>query len=173
MLPSFSQESEKKKFSIWEYTNSNTTFNINSNHDGRFSNEGESRIQKGLSLEINSIYGIFLFQYVSISGGLGVDFNLNRTYWALPFIGDFRVYTKPYGEDGSLYGFLQFGKNIEIKDVFRDGRLVKIGAGIVIDDSVISDYIVELYAKYKETHFDGNSQLYNISSVGFSVGYKF
>lgn len=168
---SYAQDGDKT--SLWNYTLSNTSLHVNSNYDSRFSNEGESSVQKGLSFEINSLYGVFLLKYISLSGGIGVDFNINRTYWALPALADLRVYTKRFGQDGSLYGLLQFGKNIEIKKVFREGRIVKIGAGIVIDNDINSDLIVELYAKYKETFFPESTQLYNISAVGFSIGYKY
>src|SRR5690554_6116146 len=96
-LQSFAQQSDGNE-SWWnENYTSTTTISINGNYDSRFGNESESRIQKGLAVEVTTLHGIFLFDYLSVSAGLGVDWNIDKTFWSIPVIGDFRLYFYEYG----------------------------------------------------------------------------
>ena len=66
-LKSFGQQSNKNE-SWWnENYTSTTTIAINGNYDSRFGNESESKIQKGLAVELTTLHGIFLFEYISLS----------------------------------------------------------------------------------------------------------
>ncbi|OAB79578.1 hypothetical protein ULVI_02160 [Cochleicola gelatinilyticus] len=168
----FSQDSERSNFFKENYT-STTTLGIVGNYDGRFSNEGESKIQKGLAVEVNTLHGLFFFNYVSVSVGLGIDWNIDRTFWTLPVLADLRVYFNEHGNDNSPFVFLQMGKNIQINNVFKEGRPVKLGVGITLEESERLQYILEMHKKFKEVVFIGERGFYNVTGFGVSFGIKF
>lgn len=172
-LKSFAQQSDGDE-SWWnENYTSTTTIGINGNYDSRFGNESESKIQKGLAVEMTTLHGIFLFDYVSLSAGLGIDWNINRTFWSMPIVGDFRLYFYEYGYDNSPFVFLQMGKNLKIGDAFVEGRPVKIGAGITLGEDEKAQYVLEIFKKFKEAVFADEKGYYEVTSFGASFGIKF
>lgn len=171
-LSVFSQPSKSENWWAENYT-SVTTIGINGNYDSRFGNEGESKIQKGLAIEMTTLHGIFLFDYISLSAGLGIDWNINRTFWSMPVVGDFRLYFYEYGYDNSPFVFLQMGKNLKIGEVFVEGRPVKLGAGITLGENENRQYVLEIFKKFKEAVFMDENGYYEVTSFGVSFGIKF
>jgi len=171
-LQSFAQQSKGNESWWTENYTSTTTISINGNYDSRFGNESESRIQKGLAFEVTTLHGIFLFDYLSVSAGLGVDWNIDKTFWSIPVIGDFRLYFYEYGYD-SPFAFLQMGKNLKIGEVFTEGRSVKIGLGVTWTNNQETQYVFEFFKKFKEAVFIDEEQNYGVKGFGVSLGIKF
>lgn len=172
-LTSFSQQSKDDESWLAENYVSINTICINGNYDSRFGNEGEDKIQKGLAVEMTTLHGIFLFDYLSLSAGLGVDWNINRTFWSMPIVGDFRLYFYEHGYDNSPFVFLQMGKNLKIGEVFVEGRPVKIGAGMTLGEDEKVQYVLEIFKKFKEAVFKEEKGYYEVTSFGISFGVKF
>ncbi|AFL80511.1 hypothetical protein Aeqsu_1010 [Aequorivita sublithincola DSM 14238] len=170
---SFSQTSRDNDSWWSDNYNSVTTMGINGNYDSRFGNDSEDKIQKGVAVEMTTLHGIFLFDYLSLSAGLGIDWNSNRTFWSMPILGDLRIYFHEHGFDNSPFVFLQMGKNVKIGDVFVEGRPVKIGAGITLGEDENLQYVLEIFKKFKEAVFVGETGYYEVTSFGASFGIKF
>ncbi len=173
-LNSFAQEEKRNFFTYLDerYTSVHT-IGINANYSSKFSNEGDEAMQKGFAFETSSLHGFYVLKYFSLSTGLGLDFNVNKTFWSLPVLFDFRWYLYEFGMDNSPYFLLQMGKNIKIGDVFVEGRPVKLGLGVIFDSFGDTSYVIEIYKKSKEATFDYNIQTYDIEAIGVSLGIKF
>lgn len=172
-LTSFSQEFEDKQSWLEENYATITAIEITGNYDSRFGNEAETNTQKGLAIGINSLHGVFLFEYISLSVGLGVDLNVNRTFWSIPILGDLRIYFNEHGSDNSPFVFLQMGKNIRIGNVFVEGRPVKIGTGMTLNEDEKVQYVLEIFKKFKEASFIDEKGYYEVTGFGASFGIKF
>ncbi len=122
---------------------------------------------------MTTLHGLFLFDYISLSTGLGIDWNVNRTFWSMPVVGDLRIYFNEHGFDNSPFVFLQMGKNLNIGDVFVEGRPVKIGAGITLGEDEEVQYVLEIFKKFKEAVFVDEKGYYEVTSFGASFGIKF
>lgn len=171
----YSQDKERK-FKI-EYLNM-TSLSVTKNTESYFSDfsSSESRdTNKGFGLDINTIHGAKFFGVVALSAGMGVDWNINKTFLSTPIIFDLRLFTREVNKN-CLYGYLQTGKNIKWTDSFDgNGTSSKLGLGIIVSDEDDITYFVDIYKKSKQIEIADslNKGFYNISGFGISIGVVF
>ncbi|GEM55945.1 hypothetical protein FB1_21660 [Flavobacterium branchiophilum NBRC 15030 = ATCC 35035] len=173
----FCQAQQKtKKFTV-EYLNM-SAISITKNTEGYFSNYGfnESRsITNGFDVGISTLHGAKLFGYVSVMAGIGVDWNINKTFLATPFIVDLRLFSSKRTEN-SGFVYLQTGHNIKWNDTFNgDGVTAKMGIGGIFQYDGNTAYYIELYKKSRHIHLDElqNRGFYKTLGYGVSIGVIF
>lgn len=173
-LLSYSQI-DKKKFKI-DYVNM-TSISITKNTESYFSNFSKDSIKTfdGIGFDINTIHGVKFFNHISLSAGISIDWNINKTFLSTPFIVDLRLFSSKKS-DNSLFVYLQTGKNIKWSNSSNaNGTTSKLGVGAIFDFDDNISYYFDIYKKskqidlYKYKDF-GN---YNISGFGISLGIIF
>lgn len=169
----FSQNDDKRH--VIEYANM-SSLSISSNYENYYSKTyEEKRNGTSVGFDINTIHGIKFFERVSISAGISLDWNINKTFLSTPYIIDLRIFSSRSNQDG-LFAYIQTGKNIKWSDSFNgNGGTAKLGVGVIVNRSENSCFYVELFKKSKniETEdFDENGY-YNVNSFGISLGLTF
>jgi len=167
----FSQpdNSKKKKHKII-YTNTND-FEFYFNRESNFSN-GKVFQYKGFGIEINSFHGVFVTRNLSISIGLGITFNINESFKALPIVAQLKYHFYNYNKEGPFI-LLNTGTNINVGS-FTKGQSSKLGFGYVLESDKAYSFVVGAFAKSKtyllnkQTNFN-----YQTESFGLSVGIQF
>ena len=170
----YSQDN-KKRFRI-EYINM-SSLSITKNTESYFSNFSKDSIKTfdGIGLDINTIHGAKFFGHVSISAGLSIDWNINKSFLSTPIIFDLRVFSSK-NSDNSLFAYLQTGQNIKWSNSFNgNGTSSKIGVGAIFNYDEDISYFFDIYKKSKQIDLvnfkeKGN---YNISGFGISLGVIF
>ncbi|GEM55943.1 hypothetical protein FB1_21640 [Flavobacterium branchiophilum NBRC 15030 = ATCC 35035] len=172
-----SQAQQKtKKFTV-EYLNM-SAISITKNTEGYFSNYGfnESRsITNGFDVGISTLHGAKLFGYVSVMAGIGVDWNINKTFLATPFIVDLRLFSSKRTEN-SGFVYLQTGHNIKWNDTFNgDGGTTKGGIGGIFQYDGNTAYYIEVFKKTRSIFLNGlqNRGFYETLGYGVSIGVIF
>lgn len=170
----YSQD-KKKRFKI-EYLNM-SSLSITKNTESYFSNFSKDSIKTldGIGFDINTIHGAKFFGHVAISAGLGIDWNINKTFLSTPLIFDLRVFSSK-NSDNSLFAYLQTGQNIKWSNSFNgNGTSSKIGVGAILNYDEDISYFFDIYKKSKQidlVNFKDNGN-YNISGFGISLGVIF
>jgi len=168
--------SQNKKSKI-EYINM-TSLSITKNTESYFSNFSNTdgkQTNKGFSFDINTIHGLKFFNHIALSGGIALDWNINKTFLSTPFIVDLRAFVSSNPKNGP-FCYLQTGKNIKWSDSFNgNGTSSKLGIGIFFDYDENIAYYLDIYKKSKEIDLQNNSNTgdYNISGYGISLGIQF
>jgi hypothetical protein len=169
----FSQNQDKRH--VIEYANM-SSFSISNNYENYYSRTYEEK-KNGTSVgfDLNTIHGIKFFEIVSISAGICLDWNINKTFLSTPYIIDFRIFSSRSNQDG-FFAYFQTGQNIKWSNSF-DGKGVtaKGGVGVIVNRSEHSCFYVELFKKSKniQTEDFGENGYYNVNSYGISLGLTF
>lgn len=163
---------QSKKFRI-DYVNM-TSFSIAKNAESYFLQDS-IRATNGLGFDINTIHGAKFFGHVAISGGISIDWNINKTFLSTPYIVDVRVFSSK-DADNSLFAYLQTGKNIKWSSSFDgNGTTSKLGVGAIFKYDTDISLFVDLFKKSKVIELEdmrdrGN---YHANGFGISVGVIF
>lgn len=132
----FSQDVVSSRHKI-VYTNTNN-LEIFVNKKSGFSNEGAAP-NKGFGIEVNSFHGAYLFSRVSLAIGVGIAFNINDEFKALPIVGQIKLHLHPYDE--GFFVLLNTGANLQIGS-FTSGRSSKLGLGYLVDGEGEYQYVI-------------------------------
>lgn len=169
----FSQNQDKRH--IIEYANM-SSLSINNNHENYYSRiYEEKRNGTSVGFDINTIHGIKFFELVSISAGISLDWNINKTFISTPYCIDLRIFSSRSNQNG-LFAYFQTGQNIKWSDSFNGkGVTAKGGVGVIVNRSENSCFYVELFKKSKNIKTEDFDQkgYYNVNSFGISLGLTF
>ncbi|HAH54907.1 MAG TPA: hypothetical protein DCM02_06395 [Flavobacterium sp.] len=169
----FSQNQNKVR--VIEYINM-SSLSIYNNYENYYSKTVAKR-ENGASVgfDINTIHGIKFFERVSISAGMSLDWNINKTFLSTPYIIDLRIFTSRSNQNG-FFGYIQTGKNIKWTDSFNgNGVTAKAGVGVIVNRYDNNCFYIELFRKTKEIETEDFKQngYYNLNSYGMSIGLTF
>ncbi|WP_366185172.1 hypothetical protein [Flavobacterium ovatum] len=168
-----SQNRDKRH--VTEYLNM-TSFSISKNFENYyFKTDKDKSNGNSFGFDLNTIHGIKFFERMSVSAGLSLDWNINRTFLSTPYIIDFRVFSNRSMEDG-FFAYLQTGKNIKWSSSFdENGGTSKLGIGIIVRQSDKSSIYLDLFKKSKQIETDEfeNKGTYRINGFGLSMGVIF
>lgn len=158
-----------------EYVNM-SSLSINNNYENYYSRAYKER-QNGTSVgfDLNTIHGIKFFERISLSAGISLDWNSNKTFLSTPYIIDLRIYSSRSNQNG-LFAYFQTGKNIKWSNSFDgNGTTAKLGVGIIINRTENSCFYIDIFKKSKEIETEDFKQkgYYNLNSYGMSVGLTF
>jgi hypothetical protein len=154
-----------------------SSLSITKNTESYFSNFSKDSIKTfdGIGFDINSIHGVKFFGHVSISAGLSIDWNINKTFLSTPLILDLRIFSSK-NSDNSLFAYLQTGQNIKWSNSFNgNGTTSKLGVGAIFSYDENISYFFDIYKKSKQidlVNFKDKGN-YNISGIGISLGIIF
>jgi hypothetical protein len=171
----YSQKYNKRD--VIEYANM-SSISITNNTENYFSNYGANEEKNnGISVgfDINTIQGVKFFELVSISAGISVDWNINKTFLSTPCFIDLRLFSNRNNQDG-LFLYIQTGKNIKWSNSFDgNGVTAKLGIGVVIKNSEKTSFYVDVFHKSKqiETEEFNEKSYYNVNGYGISLGLSF
>lgn len=171
----FIQSQNQDKRNIIEYVNM-SSLSIYNNEENYYSKTDAKR-ENGASVgfDFNTIHGIKFFERISISTGISLDWNSNKTFLSTPYIIDLRIFSSRSNQNG-FFAYFQTGKNIKWSDSFNgSGVTVKGGLGVIVNRTENNCFYVELFKKSKEiiiTEFKEKG-FYNLISYGFSIGLTF
>lgn len=177
LLSSVGMAQQKKKKITLEYLNM-SSISVTKNTEGYFSTYGideERSITNGFDVGMSSLHGVKLFGYVSVMAGMGIDWNINKTFLATPFIVDIRLFSSKRTEN-SGFVYLQSGHNIKWNDAFDgDGVTGKMGIGGIFQHDDNTSYYIEVFKKSRSIHLKGteNRGFYNTLGFGLAVGVIF
>jgi hypothetical protein len=177
IFPIFVYSQKKDKRHIIEYLNM-SSISIGNNSENYFSDYGlndEKKNGTSVSFEINTIQGVKLFEIVSVSTGISLDWNINKTFLSTPYILDLRVFSSRSNQNG-LFAYIQTGKNIKWSDSFNgNGVTAKFGIGVLIKENKSTSLYFDLFNKSKEIQTEEFEKrgYYNINSYGISFGMIF
>lgn len=165
-------QNNKKKFKI-EYVNM-SSLSITKNTESYFLNYSKDSIKtsNGVGFDLNTIHGVKIFNHVSISAGISIDWNINKTFLSTPFIIDLRLFLSK-NTDNSLFAYLQTGQNIKWSDSFNgNGTTSKLGIGAIFDYDKNISYYFDIYKKSKQIALVDYKEngYYSISGFGISLG---
>lgn len=168
-------QDNKKKFRI-EYINM-TSLSITKNTESYFSNYSKDSIKTfdGLGFDLNTIHGVKFFGHVSLSVGISLDWNVNKSFVSTPVIYDFRVFSSKT-TNNSLFAYLQTGQNIKWSNNFNgNGTSSKLGLGAIFSYNENISYYFDIYKKSKQIELENYKEKgnYNISGYGISLGVIF
>lgn len=168
-----SQNQDKRH--VIEYANM-SSLSIANNYENYYSRTyKEKKNGTSIGFDINTIHGIKFFERVSVSGGISLDWNINKTFISTPYIIDLRVFSSRSNQDG-FFAYLQTGKNIKWSNSFDgNGTTAKLGVGIIIKQNENSCFTIELFKKSKqiETQEFQEKGYYNVNGFGISLGLTF
>lgn len=169
----FSQEKNKKKI---EYINM-SSFSILKNSESYYTNYSKDSLRtiNGMGVDINTIHGVKLFGHISLSIGMSLDWNINKTFLSTPILYDVRFFSSK-NLDNCFFAFLQTGQNIKWSSSFNgNGTTSKLGVGVIFKDSDSISYFVNIFKKSKQIelmNFKENGY-YNSNGFGLSLGIIF
>ncbi len=169
----FSQNQDKRH--VIEYANM-SSLSINNNYENYYSKAyDEKKNGTSVGFDINTIHGIKFFEFVSISAGISLDWNINKTFLSTPYIIDLRIFSSRSNQNG-LFAYIQTGQNIKWSDSFNgNGVTAKLGVGVIVNRTENSCFYVELFKKSKqiETEEFEEKGYYNVNGFGISLGLTF
>jgi len=154
-----------------------SSLSIAINNDNYFNDysKNEENPSNGLSFGINTIHGVKFFEIVSVSAGIAIDWNINKTFVSTPYIVDFRLFSSRHNETG-LFVYIQTGNNIKWSDSFAgNGVSAKLGIGFILANNDKTLYYLDVFKKslqIETSEFDKNGY-YNANGFGFSLGIIF
>ncbi len=168
-------QDNERKFTI-EYLNM-SSLSITKNTESYFTNYSKDSIKTfdGLAFDLNTIHGAKFFRHVSVSVGLCLDWNINKSFLSAPIIFDLRVFSSK-NTNNSLFAYLQTGQNIKWSNNFNgNGTTSKLGLGAIFSYNENISYYFDIFKKSKQIDLEnykykGN---YNISGYGISLGVIF
>jgi hypothetical protein len=160
---------------VIEYANM-SSLSINNNYENYYSKAyDEKKNGTSVGFDINTIHGVKFFELVSISAGISLDWNINKTFFSTPYIIDFRIFSSRSNQDG-FFAYLQTGKNIKWSSSFDgNGGTAKLGVGVIVNRTENSCFYIDLFKKSKdiETEDFHEKGYYNVNSYGISLGLTF
>lgn len=169
----FSQNQDKRH-SV-EYANM-SSLSINNNYENYyFRTYKEKKNGTSVGFDINTIHGLKFFERVSLSAGISLDWNINKTFLSTPYIIDLRIFSSRSNQDG-FFAYLQTGKNIKWSDSFDgNGGTTKGGVGVIVNRTENSCFYVELFKKSKQIKTEEFEEkgYYNVNGFGISLGLTF
>ncbi|WP_202701828.1 hypothetical protein [Flavobacterium sp. UGB4466] len=168
----FGQEQKKKL----QYINM-SSFSQAKNTESYFNKytKNNSRESNGGSLEINTIQGVKFFEVFSISVGISVDWNIDKTFLSTPLIIDLRIFSSKNNKPG-FFTYIQTGQNIKWSDSFAgNGVTAKLGAGYIFTENNKASFYFDLFKKSKQikTSEFQNNGYYTLTGFGISLGIIF
>lgn len=167
-------QNDDKRHSI-EYANM-SSLSINNNYENYyFRTDTEKKNGTSVGFDINTIHGIKFFEIVSISGGISLDWNINKTFLSTPYIIDLRIFSSRSNQDG-FFAYIQTGKNIKWSNSFNgNGTTAKLGVGIIIKQNENSCLYIDIFKKSKEIETEEFEEkgYYKINGFGISLGLTF
>lgn len=168
-----SQNDDKRH--IIEYANI-SSLSINNNYENYyFRTNTEKKNGTSVGFDINTIHGIKFFERVSVSAGIGLDWNINKTFLSTPYIIDLRIFSSRSNQDG-FFAYIQAGKNIKWSNSFDgNGTTAKLGIGIIVKQNENTCFTIELFKKSKEieTQEFKEKGYYKANGFGISLGLAF
>lgn len=160
---------------IIEYANM-SSISIANNYENYYSRTYDERKNgTSVSFDINTIHGAKFFEIVSISTGISLDWNTNKTLLSTPYIINFRVFSNRSNQNG-FFAYIQTGKNIKWSSSFDgNGITAKLGIGMIINRTQNSCLYIDLFKKSKqiETEEFKENGYYNVNGYGISLGLTF
>lgn len=177
VFPILVHSQKKNKRHIIEYLNM-SSLSIGNNSENYFSGYGSNDKRKNgtsLSFDINTIHGVKFFERVSVSAGISLDWNINKTFLSTPYILDFRIFSNRSNQN-SFFAYLQTGQNIKWSNSFDgNGTTAKFGIGLIIKENKNTSLYFDLFNKSKQiqTKEFQEKGYYNINSYGISLGMSF
>lgn len=165
-----SQNQDKRH--VIEYANMSSLSIANNYENYYFRTYKEKKNGTSIGVDINTIHGIKFFERVSISGGISLDWNINKTFLSTPYIIDLRIFSSRSNQDG-FFAYIQTGKNIKWSNSFDgNGTTAKLGVGIIIKQNENSCFTIELFKKSKEIETEEFKEkgYYNVNGFGISFG---
>jgi len=168
----YSQEKNK----ILSYMNM-SSFSLTKNTESYFNSytENNQKETNGASFEINTIHGIKLFEFIALSGGISIDWNINKTFLSNPFIVDLRVFSNKSNKP-CFFAYIQTGKNIKWSDSFDgNGTTSKLGIGFIFVENNKTLLYIDAFKKSKQiqTSEFQHKGYYNTDGFGLSLGIIF
>lgn len=168
-------QDNKKKFRL-EYINM-SSLSITKNTESYFTNYSKDSIKTfdGLGFDLNTIHGAKFFGHISLSAGVSLDWNINKSFLSAPIIFDFRVFSSKNTKN-SLFAYLQTGQNIKWSKNFNgNGTSSKLGIGAIFSYNDNISYYFDIYKKSKQIELEKYKEKgnYNISGYGISLGIIF
>ncbi len=175
LLQTFCLSQSPRRSSV-EYISINS-LSIQKNTQSYFQRFGQDTLSSnnGFAVGLNTLHGARFFGYISISAGIGIDYNVNKTFLSTPYIIDGRLYSNKTRDD-CLFAYLQTGQNIKWSSSFDGGGgTARYGVGVILRyNDKVSSYI-DIYKKAKNIrlHETPERGLYNIIGYGISLGFVF
>ncbi|TRX42233.1 hypothetical protein [Flavobacterium restrictum] len=114
----------------------------------------DERTSDGSSVELNTIQGVVIYNFIAISTGFSVDYNIKESFLSTPVSLDFRLFSN---EDRSncLFGYLQTGRNIKWSNSFDGkGTTSKLGVGLIFSNNEKVSYYVDIFKKSKSIELE-------------------
>lgn len=155
-----------------------SSLSITNNLENYFSDykiNEERKNGTSFTLDINTIHGVKFFDFVSLSGGMSIDWNINKTFLSTPYIIDFRLFTNKDNQSG-LFAYIQTGKNIKWSNSFDgNGTTSKLGVGVILQSNNKNSLYLDLFHKSKEIEITklNESKYYKLNGYGISLGVSF
>jgi hypothetical protein len=167
-------QNQDKRHSI-EYANM-SSLSINNNYENYyFRTDKEKKNGTSVGFDISTIHGIKFFERVSVSAGIGLDWNINKTFLSTPYIIDLRIFSSRSNQDG-FFAYIQTGKNIKWSNSFDgNGTTAKLGVGIIVKQNENTCFTIELFKKSKEIETEEFKEkgYYRVNGFGISLGLIF
>lgn len=166
--------SQDKKEYVVSYLNM-TSLSITKNTESYFSKyiKGDEKQSDGSSFDLNTIHGLVFWDFIALSTGVSIDYNIKETFLSTPILFDIRVFSN---QDRDNCLFAQTGKNIKWSDSFDgNGTTSKLGVGLIFSEDEKISYYVDLFKKSKEIELIKyrDKGRYKISAFGLSFGMIF
>lgn len=177
ILPFFLNAQTNNKRKPIEYINM-SSFSVTNNFENYYSDYGINDQRKNgtsVAFDINTIQGIKFFELISISAGISIDWNINKTFLSTPYIIDLRLFSNRSKHNG-LFVFIQTGKNIKWSNSFDgNGVTAKLGVGIIVKNNEKSSFYLDLFHKSKEIEIEEFKEkgFYKLNGYGLSLGVSF
>lgn len=140
----------------------------------KFSKE-EDRSSQGSSIDINTIHGAVFWDFIALSTGISLDYNIDETFLSTPVLVDLRVFSSD-DRRNSLFAYLQTGKNIKWSNSFDgNGTTAKLGVGLIFSDGDSGTYYIDVFKKSKNIELSKYKEKgnYSITAFGLSFGVIF
>lgn len=108
-------QDNKKKFRL-EYINM-SSLSITKNTESYFTNYSKDSIKTfdGLGFDLNTIHGAKFFGHISLSAGVSLDWNINKSFLSAPIIFDFRVFSSKNTKNSLFCIFANWSKYKMVK----------------------------------------------------------
>ena len=171
----FMHSQNKAKRHIFRYINM-SSLSINNNYENYyFKTYKEKKNGTSIGFDINTIHGIKFYERVSVSGGISIDWNINKTFVSTPYIIDLRIFSSRNNQDG-FFAYIQTGKNIKWSSSFDgNGTTAKLGVGIIVKQNENTCFTAELFKKSKEIETEEFEEkgFYRLNGFGIALGLTF
>ena len=121
---------------------------------------------------LNTFGGLHFTRNLLLSVGTGIIRNVDKGFWAVPIVIDFRWFLKPIDSD-SFFIFFNTGKYVGLDTDLSRGRALKLGLGNLLKYDKVS-YSMELFLLYRTFYNKEDTAVYfSSNAVGIALGIRF